>query len=200
MTTKRLADIAEVHSGYHARSRIEPAEAGSHFLLQLSDFNDDRTKVDSGALIRFSPSSVRGDQELRNGDVLFLAKGGKPFGFAVEDLPGPALAAGHFFILRPTGHVRSGYLAWALNQAPARRYFAKYSGGTRIQLVRRRALEGFPLTVPSIERQDWIIEVNRLMLRERELYEQLVIQKRKLWTAMCSVAANEKHLAGNDNG
>jgi restriction endonuclease S subunit len=190
-----IRTLAEIQLGYQLRKKPEAAEAGGILLIQLRDINKDRTALEFSAdTVRFNPERGIEKQLLTEGDVLFMAKGSKPFACTVRNLPGPAVANGMFFILRPdTQRVAPEYLAWALNRDEAVRALMNASGtGVTMPVIRRSVLEEFTITLPPLEIQQRIGELNRLAEEEQELLKGLAEQKEKLIRAICEEISNKE--------
>jgi hypothetical protein len=183
-----IRNLAEIHLGYQLRKKPETDEAGEILLIQLRDINKDRTELALSAdTVRFNPERSISKQLLEEGDVLFMAKGSKPFACTVRNLPGPATATGMFFILRPnTQRVAPEYLAWALNRDEALRALMIASGtGVAMPVIRRSVLEEFLIPLPALKIQQRIGELKRLAEEEQDLLKELAVQKEKLIRAVC---------------
>jgi len=191
MTAKfRLLEIADIRSGYLTRTGVEPKGAGSHYLLQIRDFNPPRTGVYKDHLVRFTPEVLASVQPIHDGDVIFLAKGANNFAYAVSSLPVPTLAASYFFVLRPHTQLLPGYLTWFLNQHATRRELSRFaSSGVRMPVVRRAVLENMEVPLPALTVQASIVELDKLMMQEQDLMTELARKKRELVSAICMKAA-----------
>ncbi len=74
------------------------------------------------------------------------------------------------FMLRPKPEIiLSDYLAWAINQPASQRHFDRVARGTTLRMVPRSGLEILEISVPSIETQRRIVEIDALAERERSL-------------------------------
>jgi restriction endonuclease S subunit len=189
-----IRNLAEIQLGYQLRKKPEAAEAGEILLIQLRDINKDRTALEFSAdTVRFNPERGIEKQLLTEGDVLFMAKGSKPFACTVRNLPGPAVANGMFFILRPdTQRVAPEYLAWALNREESIRALMIASGtGVAMPVIRRSVLEEFSIALPPLKIQQRIGELNRLAVEEQDLLEEIAEQKEKLIRAVCGKLCNQ---------
>jgi len=189
-----IRNLAEIQLGYQLRKKPEAAEAGEILLIQLRDINKDRTALEFSAdTVRFNPERGIEKQLLTEGDVLFMAKGSKPFACTVRNLPGPAVANGMFFILRPdTQRVAPEYLAWALNREESIRALMIASGtGVAMPVIRRSVLEEFSIALPPLKIQQRIGELNRLAEEEQDLLEEIAEQKEKLIRAVCGKLCNQ---------
>ncbi len=187
----RLNDIAEIQSGYFSRSKIEPDEAGSHFLLQARDADAHRLICRTDAMVRFNPRVSNKDCILQPGDILFMARGAKNFSVLLGKLPDSVLAAPCFFIIRISSrNVLPGYLWWYLNQAPVERYLIRHSGrGVHMPVVTRSTLEKIEIPLPSVAIQDKIIEMDTLMREEQGVLTSFAEKRKELIAAVCLKAA-----------
>ena len=190
----KLRDISDIHSGYITRGKIESSVDGSHYLLQAKDVDGDHLSYRTDRLIRFHPTLSRTDRFLERGDLIFMARGAHNFTILLGDIPGPALAAACFFIVR-TCHpgVCPEYLCWYLNQAPVERYLIQYSGrGVHMPVVRRAVLENIQVPLPPLDTQRKIAGVNALMLKELDLLQQLCRKRKELIAAACLQALRDR--------
>ncbi len=198
--TRKLEKLAEVSSGYQTRKGVQERPDGTHYLLQIRDFDKTRTSVNMEGMMRISPPGMDSDSHLRTGDVLFLAKGQKNFSWCVGRLPErPILAASYFFVLRPRPEVQGDYLSWFLNQGGAHRHFARLgTTGAHMPIVRRDVLESLDVPVPDLATQRKIIELADLAEEQGKLLAELANKKRALATAACLRAADGRIQIPND--
>lgn len=198
--TQKLKNLAEVSSGYQTRKGVEERPNGTHYLLQIRDFNKARTSVNTEGMMRISPPGMAPESHLREDDVLFLAKGQKNFSWCVGRLPElPTLAASYFFVLRPRPEVEGEYLAWFLNQEAAHRHFARLATkGAHMPIVRRDVLESLEVPVPDLATQRKIIELADLAEEQGKLLAELAEKKQALATAACLRAADGRIQIPND--
>lgn len=170
----KLGRFIEIRSGYLSRTKIEEAPEGRFRLIQLGDFDDSRTRMDTRKLTRFEPGDLRKDQTIQPGEVLFLAKGVNNFAFQPGPLPTPTLAASYFYVLTPSPEITPEYLNWFLNHPHARRAFDRIAGvGARMPVVKKSDLADIDVPLPSLFDQQRIVELHSLMTREARLLDQL---------------------------
>lgn len=189
----RLNKIARIQSGYISRGKIEPSEKGSYYLLQARDMDADRLTYRTDTLLRIDPALSRKDWILETGDILFMARGIRNYSILLNELPDSVLAAACFFIIRAEGKdVLPGYLCWYLNQPAAENYFHRHAGqGVHMPVIRRSVLENIDIPIPPLKIQKKIIELNSLMIKEKELLDTLSEKRRELITATCLKAIKD---------
>lgn len=190
----KLKKIADIQSGYISRKRIDPDEAGSHYLLQAKDVDGDCLSYEAANLIRFKPALSAKDWVLTQEDVLFMARGVNTFSVLINSIPENTLAAACFFIVRVTAaKVLSEYICWYLNQSPAQRYFEVQSArSVHMPVVRRAVLEGIDIPILPIETQKKIVGLDQLMRQEQGLLSRLAKQRKALLSAACLRAIHTK--------
>jgi restriction endonuclease S subunit len=71
------------------------------------------------------------------------------------------------------------YLNIYLNSDLMKRFYAKGAIGSTIQIIKTSMLKDVLVRFPNLEEQQKLVEVNRLMAKERELLTQLVAEKTK---------------------
>jgi hypothetical protein len=176
-----LAAICSIQSGFTARGRLEPSEHGNVLALQLRDILP-TDKIEADNLTRIHLNSALDKYLVRSGDVVFRSRGERTTAAVVDaSFSGEALAVLPLMILRPNTNLLSGaYLAWAINQEPAQRYFLEMSQGTNLRMVSRAALEELEVAVPELDVQAQILRIDALAERERELAEQLTLKRHEL--------------------
>jgi len=180
-----LGDISEIQVGYQSREGIRANPDGSHYLLQARDF-DNLHKVDWSNLTRFTPAGSTSRSEIRQGDVLFLARGQDNFAWPVSHVTTHILAANSFYILRPDQTIiLPNYLAWWLNQKPAQEYIQLNRSGSSLPFLSVSALSRLEIPITSIEMQRRIGELELLRKKEADLLGLYLSKKSVLIQAVC---------------
>jgi hypothetical protein len=197
-TRVRIAEIAEIRPGHLSRRGIETNPKGSHWLLQIRDFNPQRTSVNRHSMIRFSPEHHSSTRPLQTGEIVFLAKGARPFAYALSDIPDASLAAGAFFVLHIYCiQVLPAYLAWFLNQESTLAIIARAAtSGAHMPVVRRADLESVEIPLPPLPVQHAIVQVDILRRQEHDLLCELVHKRSTLIAAACASAAQSETRTG----
>jgi hypothetical protein len=180
-----LGDISEIQVGYQSREGIRVHTDGSHFLLQARDFNN-LHQVDWSTLTRFTPTGSTTKSEIRQGDVLFLAKGQDNFACPVNRVTNHVLAANSFYIIRSDqAKILPDYLAWWLNQAPAQEYIQLNRSGSSLPFLSVSALSHLEIPIPDFEMQRKIGELELLRKKEADLLSLYLSKKSTLIQSVC---------------
>lgn len=190
---KKITEIADIQLGYQFRKKIEPADDGTHWVIQIRDFDEHHV------LLKQHLSCVRIDTPVDKylickGDVLFLSRGHRNWAVAIVDDLESTVAASHFFVVRPKlDNVLSEYLAWYINQAPAQEYLhTNARRGTHMPLIPLSAFVGLKVDMPDIETQATIVKLSRLMEKEKQLLAVLQAKRSLLINAVCLTASSVK--------
>jgi len=203
----KVSELATVQLGYQHREKIEPASVGTHRVMQVKDvvtegrfseFFENSLGIWTGSLYMVTPKGPAWKYHIEAGDVLFVAKGNRNFGIAVDPRwirPYPeswenVLASSHFYILRPSiKRVIPEYLAWCLNQPSTQRLLQSMATGSHMKMIPKTTFEDIVLDIPSLEMQHKIIDLHSLAERERRLVNSISEKRSLIIQAVCHKAA-----------
>lgn len=182
-----LKEISTISSGYMSRTKIEARSDGEHLLLQARDVDGSTLVYKADQLMPFKPSLSVKDSFLRQGDLLFMARGRHNFSVLLSDIPDSTLAAACFFIIRSEKNVvLPEYLWWYLNQEPVKQYLKRNSGkGVHMPIVRRAVLENMDISLPSLAKQEIIAKLAALQSHEQKLIDRLMEKRKKIIVEAC---------------
>jgi len=187
-----LCRLAEIQIGYQAKGSIQDDPNGTHLIVQSRDCPEDG-QIRWDELCRIVPQREAERYVLRDGDVLFLAKGGRRTAAAVRSPQPHTMAVSTFYIIR-VGHedvLLPEYLAWYLNNG-AREYLAMEAKlGTTIPFVSLRALADLELDLPPTGTQQHIAALDALLRKERRLTSELLERRTRLVTMLSKRAMTE---------
>ena len=181
-----IVEIFSVRAGHPFRGGVAASHGGDVSVIQMRDVSADGT-VAWAALTRTVLSGARQPDWLRDGDVLFAARGGRNYAICLSDVPPRTVCAPYFFVLRPkapTAQVLPAYLAWYINSGPSRRYLAGNAEGTDQLSIRRTVLEAMPLALPSLERQRLLVSLAEAATDERRCLEALIRSRERQLDAL----------------
>lgn len=171
-----IKNITNIQTGLFAK----PTGKGEVVYLQSKHFDE------YGNLTALLYSDLNADQIsekhlLIAGDVLFAAKGTKNFAAVYEGNNPPAVASTSFFVIRLTDqHVIPEFLAWFLNHPQTQSLLKGKARGTSIPSITKSVLENLELAIPTIEKQKLIVRLSKMILKEAELRERILMQRKQL--------------------
>ena len=171
---KKISEIAEVVSGVY----LLTAPYGEVAYLQIKDLLSESPEK-TASKVTLSPKNER--YLLAKGDLLFAGKG-TTYLCKVFDLDIPAIASTTLYIIRLTSKdILPDYLCWYLNQPSVMALMKAQQVGTGTPLIHKPVVEDFEILVPDLDTQQRIVELAKLQVREKELY-QAIAEKRQLIT------------------
>jgi hypothetical protein len=187
-----LSEVAEVLPGHPFRGKIEPALKGNALVVQMKDVDSD-TGIDWPSLMRVYAGGRKVPTWLQHNDIIFAARGTNNYAIHVDSPIANVVLSPHFFLIR----VKSGiellpeFLAWQINQAPARKYFASSSEGSLTVSIRRAVLESLPVTTPSLEEQKKVVQLVRCWKQQQKAIRALENNNDKLMAAIANNVFNK---------
>jgi restriction endonuclease S subunit len=184
-----LSDVATLISGLYC----QPSPAADTYYLQAVHF------MENGELDSLIKPQVKLDHRierhlLKDEDVLFAAKGINNFAVAYKVEMGLAVASSSFIIIRLNEETRkiltSEYLVWYINHTQKVKLFHQQKIGSTIPSISMKELSTLEIVIPSLEKQNLIVQIQRLRDKERQLELQLTTQKDHLLQKQLLIAAS----------
>ncbi|WP_438752176.1 restriction endonuclease subunit S [Pararhizobium sp. O133] len=184
-----LADICNVSSGFTARSRLDEVESGVP-VLQTRDVAD-APRIDASSLMRTVIEGAVDRYLVGRGDVVFRSKGERSVAaYLGDDFVVPAVAVLPVMILRVKAEVLPEFLVWSINQPESQRHFDGDARSGTIRAVPKASIESLPISLPDLDTQKRIVEVDRLTRKEAELSAQLISLRQRLVAEKLKALAN----------
>ncbi|WP_424975350.1 restriction endonuclease subunit S [Dinoroseobacter sp. S124A] len=196
-----LADVCDIQSGFTARSALIGDEHTGVPALQLGDLRGDGL-VELSAASRFRLEGKLDRYMVAPGDVLFRSRGeNNTATVAVGGEGERAVALLPLMILRAHGDaVLPEFLMWLINQPEAQRYLDSSAQGTKLRMIKRKALEKMPVSIPDLATQKLVVEVGRLAERESALLRELARKKEEFTSFVLLRQVRNAQLHGNEAG
>lgn len=168
-----LKKIASIRSGYSIRRRIKENPASGMKIIQMKDIDPENGIIWKN-LMGINPISKRIPSFVKKDDIIFSGRGTRIFAVPVNIPVVSTVAAPQLFIITPdTEKVNPVFLSWYINRNKAQKYFYKNASPTIIKNINRQVLENLPVILPSIEKQEMIVNYIKAINREKELLLQL---------------------------
>jgi len=164
-----IKDITNLQTGLFAK----PAGIGELVYLQSKHF-DEFGQLHSVLHPDLLAEGISEKHLLKDGDVLFAAKGTKNFAAVFENHNKPAVASTSFFVIRLTDRkLLPHYLAWFLNNDATQSLLKGQATGTSIPSISKQVLADLEIPVPALEIQEAIIQLSKLLSKEKELKQRI---------------------------
>lgn len=183
-----LQDLAEIWPGYPFRGKLPHSDRGEAFVVQFRHIVvGDFLRVSTGSTLdRADLTGQKRPNFLREGDVLFMAKGARNYAIAVKEIPENTVCTPNFYHLRikSEGGLTPEFLAWQLNHRDAQRYFAACSQGSVSPSITKSQLGELPLVVPPLDRQNLLVGLASAAFREEQVLGQLIDNRRRMVSAV----------------
>ncbi|WP_161566768.1 restriction endonuclease subunit S [Aquirufa nivalisilvae] len=172
---KTIKDIASIQTGLFAK----PAGIGDLVYLQSKHF-DEYGQLNTVLHPDLAAEGVSEKHLLKDGDVLFAAKGTKNFAAVFELHNEPSVASTSFFVLRTFDErVLPQYLAWFLNNHTTQNHLKGQAIGTGIPSISKQVLENVELPIPSLDIQKSILNITKLRTKEKSLKQKIETLREK---------------------
>jgi restriction endonuclease S subunit len=188
MKKLKIAEIAEIHSGYQVRDKSELGKVGNLSFIQVKNLDRNLNRVSFNELEKLKMNKEMNKYSVVKGDVLFLAKGNIS-AFLIDDESfindEVYIPMSHFFVLRPKKKIiLQEYLWWVLNLKDTHQKLQKFLKGTMMSFISKSDFESIEIRIPSLEEQKKIVELIKLREQERILTQKLEEKKEKLLEAV----------------
>lgn len=170
---KLLRDIAKLEACYPFRGRINEIPDGKVRVIQMKDVSLEGG-VDWSGLVSTTLEGRIKPKWLTSGSIVFMARGNRNIAIYMDDVPEKTVCSPLFFHIHVISKdISPDFLAWQINQGAAQEYLKRERMGTHQLSIRRKTLEELPISVPPMETQKKIMELDRLMREEQRIYQQL---------------------------
>ena len=187
-----LSEVAQFLPGYPFRGKIEADQEGNASVVQMRNVSPVEG-IDWGSLMPVNVGQRKHPLWLKHDDIIFAARGANNYAIHVENPISSAVLSPHFFLIRmnPNAGLLPEFLAWQMNQAPARKYFASSSEGSLTVSIRRAVLEALPISIPSIQQQQKVIRFIRCWKQQQKAFCALEDNNEKLMAGIANQVLNK---------
>lgn len=170
-----LKDVADIRTGYTFRKAVFPD--GSTVLkgLQISDIREKRL-IDPTKLASIEWEGRGEPPILSAGDVVLVAKSSQNQAAIFLDQDSNVLPSNQFLILtvKTKALVSPEFLCWLLNYQETQQKLANLQVGTKMFSISKSAVQDLELTVPSLETQNKLLQLDTIFNEETRLMHALL--------------------------
>lgn len=173
---QKLSQITKVAPGHPFRGSVKEKPGAGVFVVQLKDVSLGGP-VNWEACMETTLTSKKEPDWLQEGDILFSSRGKRYFAVLASgmNIARKYVPVPHFYVLRiKSDLVLAEFLVWLLNQKPCQQYFEKQAEGSVTKSIRRTLLADTPITLPPIEKQRTIVQLDKTLKKEQQRVLQLI--------------------------
>lgn len=180
---RKIGDIASITTGLVVkRKQAElPEEAIKKYkMLTLKSFEQDGW-LNTEELEDFESNEILDDKYLtQEGDVIVrLSYPNTAIVIDNKDNVGLLIPSLFTVIRLETDILIPEYLSIYLNSDKMKRFYAKRLIGSAIQIIKTSMLRDVVVRFPNINQQKKVVEINKLILKEKKLLSKLIEEKNK---------------------
>ncbi len=184
-----LSELVIIQAGYPFRGAIQNIPTGSVKAVQAKDISE-LGVLCCDDLIVTELSGKREADWLKQGDILFIAKGAKHVAsFVDRDLERTTCAPSLFLLhIKPQwlDLVDPLFITWQLNQMPLQQYFQRSAEGSMQISIRKPVLAAAPIALPDLQTQRTIAKLYSASLKENELLYKLINNRQQQLNAIAA--------------
>lgn len=188
-TLVTLSKLVVIQAGYPFRGAIQSIPTGSVKAVQAKDISE-LGALCCDDLIVTELSGKREADWLKQGDILFIAKGAKHVAsFVEQDLERTTCAPSLFLLhLKPQwlDLVDPLFITWQLNQMPLQQYFQRSAEGSMQISIRKPVLAAAPIALPDLQTQRTIAKLYSASLKENALLYKLINNRQQQLNAIAT--------------
>lgn len=163
-----LKNLVSIQSGIYSQF----GQTGAAIYLQANNFNafgDLKLNIKPNLVLNWKTEK----HILKEGDVLFAAKGVKNFAVIIKGNMGACVASSTFLVLRVKDEQRNNlvpeFLVWFLNHHNTLSYLRSKAIGSTMPSITKNVLEDAEINLPDLKTQRTIIAIDALRRKEHQL-------------------------------
>jgi restriction endonuclease S subunit len=176
---KKLALVATIQTGIYTKT----VQEGDAIYLQSRHLNE-LGQIDQGLTPDLYLDEKIEKYSLREGDVLFPAKGTRNVSGVYQTRMGRAVASTSLFVIRIKNEllddIRPEYLSWFLNHPRTQEFLKAQAKGASPPSISIRTLYDLNIQIPTRATQQEIVRIHSLRIRENELTQKIAELKERL--------------------
>jgi len=188
----KLSEIADIRQGYQFREKITFSSIGHIKVIQMANIIN-CSNIDYINLPYSNNENIRNEHFLKNGDIIFCARGNNNYNIMVNCINEKIIAVSQFVIIRPnSSFINNEYLSWFLKQKESISYFNSNRLVSTVPLINKNTLDELQIIVPPLEKQRTVVEIYKLLQKEFEIIDNIKMKKEKIINKILNLTINDK--------
>lgn len=177
---KTLGELFDISSGLVSKRKEAPPNVSGikYRILTLRSINE-KGFIDKKGIDNFTSVEEIDEKYLgRVGDVVIRLS--YPFTAAIidEETEGVIITSLFAILRSKTNKINSEYISIYLNSEGMKKQYMKDASGSALQMIKTSSLKDYSVKTPDISKQEKIINMNRLFIKESILLEDLIENKK----------------------
>jgi len=180
-----LSDIAEIKTGLViSRKKAELDPMKTYKMLTLKSFEDDGW-INIEALDDFDSSEILSEQYLtQTNDVVIRLSSPNTAVYITEEETEMVIPSLFIAIRVKSNKVIPAFLAIYLNAQNSKKRLNQVATGSALSIIKTSTLKELEIQLPTIEHQKKVVELNKLIQREKQLLNKLMQEKGNMYNAI----------------
>jgi len=175
----KLKHIASVQMGLTFRTRLEQLPNGNMAVIQMKDFIADN-RLDSENLTLANIPNLKRHHVVCVNDLIFRSRGVTSTAALVDwDIKNTVLSAPLLRIRVNDSSVLPDYLRLYINLPTSQAFLQRHATGTVMQLIGKQTLNALEVSIPSLDIQQCIVQLDHLAEREQFIQKQLSARRQQ---------------------
>ncbi|WP_107669204.1 restriction endonuclease subunit S [Cyanothece sp. BG0011] len=178
--SKRLKEIATIKTGYPLKSQEKANSQREIKVIYMSDI-DENNVINWHNLETVEINNLDNRHLLKHNDILFCSRGVTNKVAMVSNPPDGVISATPLTVIRPHSTlVNPAYLTWYLNHPRTQYEISRFAKGTSLLMISKEDLGKLNITLPPLSKQQLILEIQELNLKEQQIIQDMAHKKQKL--------------------
>ncbi len=171
-----LINIASIQTGVF----LKPQSEGEILYMQVKHF-DNEFRLLHSVRADLKEYSINQRHILAPGDILFAAKGSNNFAAVYREEYPKAVASTSFLVIKINNkNVLPEYIAWYINQQNSMEWLKSFARGTSIPSISKSVLEDLEISLPELNVQKAILQIDELRLKEKNIINEIGILREQI--------------------
>lgn len=188
-----LEEIASIKTGLvlsRKKAEVSYEVQATYDLLSLRSISDDGV-IKINDIDQFqSNETLDGHYFTSKGDILMRLSQPNMAVYIDEEQSG-LLVPSYFAIIKVHhGDFLPQYVAWYLNSDIVKKELERSQSGSRIPSMNQNVMNGLPIAKVSLDKQKELVDIWKLHLREKTLYQQLIKEKEQRFKGISNAIIN----------
>ncbi len=176
----RLEEIAEISTGLVLSRKKSSTNKGlTYELLTLKSFNENGYIEDDYLDDFISEEKIKSQYLTQEGDIIVRLSSPNTAIYITKEQENIVIPSLFAIIRNKSKTINSQFIQVYLNSEKCKRQLAADTIGSAISIVKTSSFKDIKIPEYTLEKQNMIIELNKLVIKEKKILEQFIDEKNK---------------------